>query len=435
MFITKEAIARRTVLRGIGVSLALPLLDSMVPALSAFEKTAAAPARRLGFIYVPNGVNQNNWTPGGEDAGRSVSPTLAPLEPFRNQVVVLSGLSSLSANNSHPGANSAWLTGCSAKKTEGADIYLGKSLDQIAADELSKETQFRSLQFAADEGVSVCDGYSCAYQNTLCWRTPTTPLPMQNNPRVAFERLFGDGSNDEARRAFRREQGSILDSIAQEAVRLVQRVGAGDRARVNDYLDGIRELEQRLQKMEQQRGIALPAEMPLGIPEAFEEHVKLMFDVQVLAYQADLTRVITFMFCRENSQQTYDHIGVPDPHHALSHHGNKSEFLEKLAKIDKYHVELLAYYLEKLASTPDGDGSLLDHSLILYGSGLSNGNSHSSRNLPTLVVGGAAGQLKGDRHIVCAKDTPLMNLQLTLLDKVGVHTDRLGDSTGRVSDL
>ena len=435
MIITKKAIPRRAVLRGLGATVALPVLDSMVPALSALEKTGAAPVRRLGFTYVPNGVNGASWTPVGKGSGFSLSATLAPLEPFRRHMVVLSELSSLSADGNHPTAGAAWLTGNRAKRTEGSDVYLGKSLDQFAADELGKETQLRSLQLAADDTVNVCDGYACSYQNTLCWRTPTLPLPMQNNPRVVFERLFGDGSSDETRRARRRAQDSILDAIAQEAVRLMQRVGVADRARLNDYLDGIRELERRIQKMEQRQAIEFSVEMPTGMPDLFDERIRLMFDLQVAAYQADLTRVITFMVSRETSQQTFVHIGVPEAHHGLSHHGDSPEMLEKLAKIDKYHVELLAYFLEKLASTPDGDGSLLDHSLLMYGSGMGNGNTHSSRNLPTLVLGGGVGRMKGDRHVLCATDTPLTNLQLTLLDKAGIHLESFGDSTGRVSDL
>ena len=432
MFITKHAIPRRAVLRGLGATVALPLLDSMVPALSALEQTAGTPVQRLGFVYAPNGVNRASWMPAGEGTGFSLSPTLAPLEPSRQRVVVLSELFSASGAGNHPTAGAAWLTGSRAKR---GDIYLGKSLDQVAADELGKQTQLRSLQLAADDTVNVCDGYACSYQNTLCWRTPTSPLPMQNNPRVVFERLFGDGSSEEVRRARRRAQGSILDAIVQQAARLMQTIGAGDRARLHDYLDGTRELERRIQKMEQQSDIEFSVEMPAGIPDLFDERVKVMFDLQVLAYQADLSRIITFMLSREASQQTFAHLGVPEAHHGLSHHGDNPGMLEKLAKIDRYHVELLAYYVEKLAATPDGDGSLLDHLLIMYGSGMSNGNAHSGQNLPILMIGGGAGQLKGGRHIVCAKNTPLANFELSLLDKLGIHLDRFGDSTGRLSDL
>ncbi len=430
MFITRKVMSRRIALRGLGVTVALPLIDSMVPALSALEGTAAAPARRLGFVYVPNGANRAAWKPPSDGPELALSETLAPLDPMHDHVTVLSGLRSFNGDGDHARAGSAWLTGAQAKRTMGADVYLGKSIDQVAADELGKQTQFRSLQMAADQTLWNCDGYACSYANTLCWLTPTTPLPMQNNPRVLFERLFGDGSNNpETRRA----QSSILDAIAQDTARLLGTVDAGDRARLDDYLYGIRELEQRMQKMEQQTEIALPSEAPPGIPDAFDEHVKMMFDLQVLASQADLTRVMTFMLGRETSQRTFAHIGVPEAHHGVSHHDDKPELLEKLAKIDNYHVQLLSYYVKKLASTPDGDGSLLDHTLISFGSGMSNGNSHASRDLPILVVGGAA--VKGGRHVMCATDTPLTNLHLSLLDKVGVNLEAFGDSTGRVSEL
>ena len=431
MFITKKVLSRRAALRGLGVTVALPLFDSMVPALSAFARTAAAPTRRLGFVYIPNGANRAAWKPLSDGPELALSRTLAPLEPVHDHVTVLSGLRSFAGDGDHARAGSAWLTGAQAKRTLGADVHLAKSLDQVAADELGKETQFRSLQIAADQTLWNCDGYACSYANTLCWLTPTMPLPMQNNPRVLFERLFGDGSNSpETRRA----QGSILDAIAQDTARLLGTIGAGDRARLDDYLSGIRALELRMQKMEQQSEIALPSEVPPGIPDSFDEHVKMMFDLQVLAYQADLTRVITFMLGRETSQRTFTHIGVPEAHHGVSHHDDKPELLEKLATIDNYHVQLLSYYAKKLASTPDGDGSLLDHTLISFGSGMSNGNSHASRDLPFLVVGGGT-TATGGRHIMCSADTPLTNLHLSLLDKVGVNLDAFGDSTGRVSEL
>ena len=430
MIVTKKALSRRTVLRGIGVTVALPLLDSMVPALSALEKTAAAPKQRLGFVYVPNGASRMAWKPEGDGPTLTLSPTLSPLSPVADHVTAFSRLRSFSGDGDHSRAGSAWLTGRVAKKTQGADVQLAKSLDQVAADELGKDTQFRSLQMAADQTLWNCDGYACSYTNTLSWLTATTPLPMQNNPRVIFERLFGESSNPDTRRA----QGSILDSIARDTARLMKTVGAADRARLNDYLYGIRELEQRIQKMEQQAEIALPTNVPPGIPDQFDDQVKVLFDLHLLAYQADLTRVITFMIGRETSQRTYGHIGVAEAHHGVSHHDDKPELLEKLAKIDRYHVELLSYYAQKLANTPDGDGSLLDPTFISYGSGLSNGNTHASKDLPFILVGGPA-KAKGGRHIMCAPDTPLTNVQLSLLDKVGVHLDSFGDSSGRVSEL
>lgn len=445
MIITKMSLPRRTFLRGMGATLALPLLDAMVPALSALAGTAGNPVRRLGFAYVPNGVNVSQWAPPGAGPGLTLSPTLSLLEPFRDRLVVVSNLASVPAEaqgdggGDHARASGAWLTGMHPKRTEGADYRAGKTVDQYAADELGKDTQFPSLQVSVDSigGVGLCEGgYACSYQNTLSWRTPTTPLPMQNNPRVVFERLFGDASTPEERRVLMRAQGSILDSITEDATRLRSRLGAGDRARMGEYLEGVRELERRIQKMEQQTDLATSAaDLPVGIPDAFDEHVKVMFDLQVLAYQADLTRVSTFLMSRETSQRTYPQVGVPDAHHGLSHHGDDPGHLAKLAIIDKYHVELFGYFLKKLAATPDGNGSLLDHSLIVYGSCLSNGNNHSHRNLPTLLAGGGAGQVKRNRHLVCPSDTPLTNLQVALLDKVGVRMDRFGDNTGTVSEL
>ena len=428
MFITRKALSRRTVLRGLGVALPLPLLDSMVPALTALGRTAAAPRRRLGFVYVPNGANEASWKPMGTAPGLTLSRTLTPLEPVRNRVLAFSGLRSLNGDGEHAKAGSAWLTGAKAKRTMGADLLLAKSLDQVAADTLGKETQFRSLQFAADDTLWNCDGYACSYQNTLCWLTPTTPLPMQNNPRVAFERLFGDNTNPAVRKA----QASILDAVAQDANRLMKQVPASDRARLDDYLSGVRELEKRIAKTEQPSDVSLPSVVPPGIPEAFDDHVKVLFDVQLLAWQADLTRVITFMIGRETSQRTYGHIGVPEAHHGVSHHDEKPELLEKLARVDTYHVDLLSYYVQKLAATADGDGTLLDQSLLMFGSGMSNGNSHASRNLPIITVGGGA-SVAGGRHLVAPPDTPLTNLQLGILDWAGIHLETFGDSTGRLS--
>jgi len=428
MFLVKKALPRRTILRGLGVALPLPLLDAMVPALTALGRSAAAPRKRLGFVYVPNGANEASWKPLGAAPDLGLSRTLKPLEPLKARVLVYSGLRSLSGDGEHAKAGSAWLTGAKAKRTMGADVFLARSLDQVAADTLGKDTQFRSLQFASDDTLWNCDGYACSYQNTICWLTPTTPLPMQNNPRVAFERLFGDNSNP----AVRKTQVSILDAVTEDANRLMKQVPASDRARLDDYLSGVRELEQRIAKSEQQAAVPLPSAVPPGIPEQFDDHVKVLFDLQLLAYQADLTRVITFMIGRETSQRTYGHIGVPEAHHGVSHHDEKPELLEKLARIDTYHVDLLAYYLRKLATTPDGDGALLDQTLLMYGSGMSNGNSHASKNLPIITVGGGVA-IRGGRHIVSPLDTPLTNLQLSILDWAGIHLETFGDSTGRLS--
>ena len=446
MIIRKISLPRRTFLRGMGATLALPFLDAMVPALSAMAKTAATPPHRLGFIMVPQGVNWMKWVPEGEGKAFSFSPSLMPLESFRDQLVILSELRSEPAealgdgSGDHARASGAWLSGAHPRKTEGGDFRSGKTVDQFAADELGKDTQFPSLQLAIDDigMLGGCEpGYACAYQNTLSWRTPTTPMPMLTNPRVVFERLLGgDARTPEERLALARSQASILDSVAQETDQLKKRLGGQDLVRLDGYLAGIRELEQRIEKLEEQGDLALlSTDLPAGIPDSFEEHVKLMADLQVLAYQADLTRVITFMMSREASQRTYSQIGISDPHHGLSHHAYDPEKLTKLAKIDTYHVSLLAYFLDKLRAVEDGDGSLLDHSLIMYGSGICNGQTHSHSNLPTLLAGGCSGRVTGGRHIACAKDTPLANLQLRMLEKVDVKMDEFGDSTGTLTDL
>lgn len=445
MIISKVALPRRTFLRGMGTALALPLLDAMVPALSATAKTAAKPVPRLAFIYVPNGAHMEKWTPIGEGKGFSFSPTLAPLEPVRDRLVVVSGLSSMPAAGrgegagDHARAPATWLSATYVKKTEGADVRAGKTVDQVAADVLGKDTRFPSIQLALEDAgmVGNCDtGYACTYLNTLSWSSPTTPLPMQTNPRGVFERLFGEVGSETERRAERQRERSILDSVTQEIARLQHRIGSSDRVRVSEYLDGIRAIERRIQTLEQQEAssVALPA-LPAGIPDTFDEHAKLMFDLQVLAFQADTTRVSTFMLAREVSQRTYLNIGVPDPHHGLSHHGDDPGKIEKLAKINRYHVQLLAYFLDRLRDTPDGDGSLLDHSLVMYGSCISNGNTHSHRGLPTLLAGGASGHLQGGRHLIYPDDTAQANVLLGVLDKVGIELDSIGDSTGRLSRL
>jgi hypothetical protein len=445
MIIKKIALPRRTFLHGMGAALALPFLDAMVPALSAAAKRTGAP-RRLGFVYIPNGVNWMKWTPEAGAGALTLSPTLQPLEKFRDHLVVLSQLNSEPAeaqgdgSGDHARSSGAWLTGVHPKKTEGGDARAGKTVDQYAAEELGKDTPFASLQLGIDDIAVLggCEpGYACVYQNTLSWRTPTTPLPMQTNPRVVFERLVGgDARTSEERAALARSEASVLDLLTREINRLKSRLGGGDRVRLDDYLAGVRELEIRIEKLEKQGDLTLSStDLPTGIPDSFEEHVKLMFDLQVMAYQADLTRVIAFMMSRETTQRTYNNIGVPDPHHGLSHHAEDPEKLEKLAKIDQYHVSLLAYFLDKMNQVQEADGSLLDHSMIMFGSCMSNGQIHSHRNLPTLIAGGGSGQIRGGRHIVCAKDTPLTNLQLRLLEKVGVNLDKFGDSTGSLADL
>ena len=444
MMITKMSIPRRALLRGLGATVALPFLDAMVPALSAASSTS--PVRRLGFVYIPNGAMMDQWTPAAEGTAFEFQPILAPLAPFRDRVVVVSNLASRPAeaaqgegSGDHARASAVWLSGVHPNRTEGPDMRGGKTIDQMAADVLGQNSQLRSLELAVEDFSTAgsCDiGYSCAYVNTLSWRTSTNPLPMQTNPRVVFEQLFGEpGSADERRRQLKADK-SILDAIVGEIGRLQNRLGVADRRRVTQYLDGVREIERRIQKIEEQSEahVALP-ELPPGVPDLYEDHVKLMYDLQALAFQADITRVSTFMMSREASQRTYNQIGIPDPHHSISHHGNDPEKIGKVAKINTYHVSLFAYYLDRLRSIPDGDGSLLDHSLILYGGCMSNPNLHSHSPLPAVLAGGAAGHLKGGRHLRYPAETPMAGLLVSLLEKVNVEVDRIGDSNGRLADL
>ena len=444
MIITQKSLPRRTFLRGVGAAVALPLLDAMVPALAATSKTAAAPVPRLGFVYVPNGAIMEQWTPAGAGTALELSPTLSALEPFRDRLVVLSNLSSRPAeaaegegSGDHARASSVWLTGVHPKRTEGADVRAGKTIDQMAADKLGRDTQLRSLELSAEDfsvAVGTCDiGYACSYVNTLSWRTPTTPLPMQTNPRVVFERLFGTERDAVERRRILDEDQSILDAIVEQVSRLRTRLGTADSTRVSEYLDSVREVELRVRKMESQAiaDLELP-EIPTGVPDSWDDQVKLMYDLQALAFQADVTRVSTFMIAREASSRTYNQIGVPDPHHAISHHGYEEDKMERVQKINAHHVSLFGYYLDKLAATPDGDGTLLDHSLIFYGGCISDGNLHSHTGLPAFLAGGAAGRLEGGRHLRFAADTPLANLLLSILDKVDIELDSVGDSTGRL---
>ena len=448
MIISKLSLPRRTFLRGVGATVALPFLDAMVPALSALSKTptAAAPVRRLGFVYIPNGAVMQQWTPAEVGAGFELSPILSPLAPFRDQLVVVSGLAHGQAeplgdgNGEHSRASATWLNGVHPNQTEGADVRAGITADQIAAQGLGRETPLASLELAIDlDGlVGNCEnGYSCVYLNTISWRTPTTPQPMENNPRVVFERLFGEGGTTEQRVAEMRRDRSILDSVTDDLADLQRDIGAGDRARVAQYLDAIRSLERRIQLAEAQSADAELPELarPVGVPDTYEEHVKLMFDLLSLAYQADITRVFTFMLGRELGGRTYPHLGVPDPHHGLSHHRNDPEKLAKLAKINTFHMELFTHFLENLQSAPDGDGSLLDHSMVLYGGGLGDSNDHAHFDLPELVVGGGAGRLKGGRHLMYPKDTPMNNLLVSMLGKAGLPAEHFGDSSGRLVEL
>lgn len=446
MMIKKLSLPRRTFLRGVGSAIALPLLDAMVPALTAVSATVARPVKRLGFIYLPNGAVMQAWTPKIEGV-LELSPTLSPLESYKEQTAVLTRLAHGQAeplgdgNGEHSRASSVWLNGVHPKHTEGADVEAGVTADQIAAAEFGKETPLPSLELAIDLDFLVgnCEnGYSCAYMNTVSWRTPTMPLPMENNPRVVFERLFGDGGTREQRLTEMRKDRSILDSVSDDLAHLERELGFGDMRRVNQYLDAVRAIERRIQFSEAQGAdSALPENLarPAGIPDSYEEHVALMYDLVALAFQTDLTRVFTFMVGRELGGRPYPQIGVPDPHHGLSHHRNDPEKLAKLAKINKHHVQLFSHFLKQLNETSDGDGTLLDSSLVLYGAGLGDSNDHLHYDLPVTVVGGRGTGWRGGRHLKYPKDTPMANLLVSMLDKAGLPAENFGDSTGRLTAL
>jgi uncharacterized protein DUF1552 len=440
MVITKMALPRRTFIRGMGATLALPLLDAMMPAMSALS----APTRRFAAIYCGNGAIMDDWTPATEGAAFQFSPILKPLERFREQMLVFTGLDNFQATDQgdsggqHPRAAPAFMSCVHPKQTEGADVRAGITIDQMIAARIGAESKLTSLELAVDRNdvVGACDhGYACAYMNSMSWKTPTLPLPAETNPRFVFERLFGSGDTAEARLARSREDRSILDGLADEISRLRGRLGRRDGAKLNEYLDGIRDVERRIAKIESSNSdVDLPPR-PRGVPETFREYAELMFDLQALAFQADITRVCSFMLARENVNRSYPEIGLPEAHHAMSHHGNNAEKMSAFAKLNTYHVDTLAYFVEKLRATPDGDGTLLDHSVVLYGSGMSDGNTHNNYNVPVVVVGGRDLQLKGNRHLTYPKGTPLANLALTLLDKFGVNVEKFGDSTGELDLL
>ena len=447
--IMKKSLPRRTFIRGVGASLALPLLDSMVPAFAATRNSAAKPVQRLFTAYVPNGMIMADWTPTKSGALNNLPMILQPLTRFKDKLLIVSGLADAPAfplpgegTGDHVRAAASFLTGVHPKKTDGPDIRCGTSMDQLAAQVLGNETILTSLELALDpnELVGACEsGWSCAYANTLSWRNPTTPLPMENQPRAVFERLFGDtdDTTPEARLARIQEDRSILDSLVHEVADFGRGLGQNDRIKVSQYLEAIRDIERRIQIAEAQSDRELPelARPAGGIPDTFKEHARLMFDLQLVAFQADMTRIITFMMGREVSPRTYPELGIPDPHHGLSHHQNRPENMAKLAKLNQHHIEQLAYFMEKLEATPDGDGTLLDQVMIQYGSGISDSNQHLHVNLPVLLAGGAAGQIKGGRHLRVTEDTPLTNLQLAMLAKLDVPTESLGDSTGVVKHL
>jgi len=447
MIIFKKALPRRAVLRGIGTTLALPLLDAMIPALTADEHTVAKPVRRLGVVYIPNGMVMAKWTPAREGAGFEMPETLRPLEPFRDKLLVLSGLNSApppldSGAGVHARASTRFLTAVPPKRSDTSAVEAGVSLDQLAAAAFGAKTQLASLELAIEgrDLVGSCDiGFSCAYTNTVAWRGPSTPLPMENDPRVVFERMFGgsESTDRSAREAQIRTNRSILDSVGARIGDFQRGIGTRDRAKLTEYLDAVRDIERRIQNAEQQSARELPVvEQPAGVPATFEAHAKLMFDLQLLAYQTDLTRVITFMMGRELSGRTFPQIGVVESHHATSHHQGDPVKLANLQKIKAHHAELFAYYVERLHATRDGDGSLLDHVTILFGAGMSDSNAHSGINLPVAIVGGASGEIKGGRHLKYPAGTPMGNLLITLLDKLGVPpVERMGDSTGRLERL
>ena len=441
MFLTKKAIPRRTFLRSAQAALALPLLDAMIPASTAWADTPAKPVPRLGFVFIPMGCDQTRWTPPGEGKLEELSPILAPLKPVKDQITVITNTR---LQNAYPGthdtSNSAFLSAASSRHTESSDYFLGTTVDQIAAKQMGRETQLDSLQLAMDLNplAGVCNnGYACVYQNCLSWSSPTTPLPSEAHPRVVFERLFGEGGNAAARRSALQNRASLLDSFTKDIARLKQRVGNPDRERLDQYLDSVRQVEREIERAEKAVADNKTPDLdrPVGVPAAFADHAKIMFDLQILAFQADITRVITFQLTREQSNRTYPEIGVADPHHPTSHHGNDPEKVAKIAKINTYHISLFSDFLQRMKATPDGDGSLLDHSVYLYGSGMGNPSLHDHENLPILVAGGAKTGLKGGRHIRYQKGTSLANVHLTLLERVGIHLDSFADSTGKVEDL
>ena len=422
-----------------GAAMALPLLDAMVPALTAAARTAASPVQRFGAIYIPHGKILSQWTPATAGAGFEFTPILKPLESFRDQLCVVSGLDGPKdpAAGGHATAPSMWLTGITPKKTEGVDVRNETTIDQLIARQIGQDTPFPSLEVATEDFtgfVGACDvGYSCTYMNTISWQGPTSPLPMEINPRVVFERMFGGAGTVEQRIERMRTRRSILDSVTESATRLQTGLGAGDRRRLGEYLQDIREIERRIEQSEKNTSAAVVVpEAPIGTPDAFEEHVALMFDLLAVAYQTDITRVFTFMMARDAHNRTYPQIGVDEPHHGLSHHQNKPDKIARFAKINAYHVSLLGRFLEKLRSTPDGDGSLLDHSIILYGSGMGDANVHSHVALPYLVAGGGSGSIRGGRHIKARTHDPIGNLLLSVVDKFGIARDSVGYSTGRV---
>jgi hypothetical protein len=435
MFTVKRHISRRTVLRGAGAAIALPFLEAMVPAFTPVAKTAASPLLRFAVVFVPLGERPGYFTPAKAGRDFELTPILKPLEPFREYMTVVSEL--CNPLDGHAVSVAAWLSGSVPFRTIAENVKAGITIDQVIANKIGQETPFPSLELATEDftgWIGGCDtAYSCAYMNTISWKNPTTPLPMEINPRVVFERMFGRPGTKAQRAERLQENRSILDSVRADVADLEKRLGTKDRARLNDYLDNLREIEQRIQRSEKQvsTSVNLP-DAPIGIPESFDEHATIMYDLMAVAYESNITRVISYMKSRDASQRVYPNIGVMEPHHAMSHHGNNPEKLAGLVKVNTYHMTLFSKFLERLKKTPDGDGSLLDHSIILYGSGMSESDTHSRLNLPTVLVGGGAGQLKGGRHIQAAKETPIANMLISLANKFDCDLDKFGISTGTV---
>jgi len=441
MIITKKALPRRTFLRCAGAAIALPLLDAMIPAATTWAQTPSRPLPRLGFVFVPMGTDHARWTPQGGEILDELTPILSPLENVKDKVTVITNLElQQSYPGTHDTSNSGFLSAAFAKHTESSDYHLGSTVDQIAAKQIGQETRLASLELSMDINplAGVCNnGYACVYQNNLSWSSPTTPLPSEAHPRLVFERLFGEGGTTEERAALLRSRASLLDSFSEDISKLKRTVGASDKNRVDQYLDTIREIERQIQRAEESDTdeFVTDAERPVGVPAEFGDHARILYDLQVLALQADITRVISFQFTRELNNRTYPQIGVPEPHHPTSHHGNDPVKVEKIAKIGQYHMTFFAEFLEKLKAIPEGDGSLLDNTLLLYGSGMGNPSLHDHVDLPILVAGGRNTGLRGGRHIRYTEGTPLANLHLTLLDRVGVHLDSFEDSTGNIDTL